>query len=295
MIKNRILDRNPGILRLIASVTLILLFTICACISTESKPDPVVVPPPSPPVTPQPQPPTATTQPSSGPTLHLIVFADTNDYKIGDSVTIDSRNVQNLFGEIVKRSNGKLFLNKIVFEGYSVTQKNMLESIASLRVRSDDIIVFLYAGHGHRYQSTASKWPLMDTMNHPTDFLTVITNIRNKYTRQFIALADCCNEVVDLPYRMRPALPRNDFLYSNITRMFLNSTVKISASGCKPGQLSYGDDVNGGYFTSAFISSLRDALLYPGGTWEMVLQNTRSKVVQKTGNEQEPQYEKSGN
>ncbi len=262
-----------------------------ACIVPEEKSSQISYPTTT--TTSRPSTTTSTIIPSSKVTLHLIVVADTNDPKIGNSVSADSRDIQSTMEAIVIRSNGRLFLNKIVFEGNSITHQNMLNAVDSLRVRANDVILFLYAGHGHRYTSTESKWPLMDTMNHPTDFSTVIEKLRRKYVRQFVALADCCNEVIDVPYRTR-ITRSNKFLYSNISRMFLTSTVKIAASSSKPGQFAYGDDA-GGYFTSAFIENLRNALLYAGGNWEMVLQNTRKDVLEKTGNRQEPQYEKTGN
>ncbi len=217
-------------------------------------------------------------------------MADTNDYKIGYSVEVDSKNMQDLFQGIVRRSKGSIYLNKLVFEGFSITQENMLKAVDSLRVRSNDIIVFLYAGHGHRYKSTMSKWPLMDTMNHPTDFLTVIQKIRNKYARQFIALADCCNNVIPTPRDIEKRLS-NDFPYENIRRMFLDSTVKIAASGSEPGQFSYSNDVVGGFFTSSFISNLKKALFSSEKGWKTVLYETRKNVLQKTNNAQKPQFE----
>ncbi|MDM8552021.1 caspase family protein [Desulfobacterales bacterium HSG2] len=295
-------NRKTNLFYLIAWLGLIFLLAICAqSCGHEPKTQPVITLPPTPPVTPSvttTMPYVTTTQPtspvipsSSVSTLHLIIVADTQDYKIGSSVAADSRNMQTLIKLIAYRSNGQLSLNKIVFEGESITQQNMLTAIDSLRVGANDVIVFLYAGHGHRYTSTASKWPLMDTRNHPTDFLTVIKKISSKYSRQFIALADCCNEVVDR-YRERVSL-NNNFPYDNIKRMFLDSTAKISASGCKPGQFSYGDG-DGGYFTSAFISNLRNALL-SHGDWNTVLEKTRTDVFSRSGNRQEPQYDKTGN
>lgn len=302
MIHCRISNRKIASFYQTFSILLVMLFAVSlsSCVVTEPMPTPSTT------VTSNVTRPTTTTtrfittttttipsQPQVS-TLHLIIVADTNDYKIGPSVAVDSRNMQSLFEAIVSRSNGKLFLNKIVFEGISVTQGNMLGAIDSLRVRSDDVIVFLYAGHGHRYQSTVSKWPLMDTMNNPTDFLTVIQKIKGKYARQFIALADCCNTVIDMMYREPVSAPRYSFSYENIKRMFLTSKVNIAASGSKPGQSSLGNNVEGGYFTSAFATNLAEALLNTGWNWTTVMEKTKKDVLAKSDNKQEPQYDKSG-
>jgi hypothetical protein len=298
MIRSRISNRKLASFYRSLSIPLILLLAVFtfSCIALQTQPTSTTTTVTRPTTTTTRYITTTTTLPSQpqASTLHLIIVADTNDYKIGPSVSVDSRNMQSLFEAVVSRSNGKLFLNKIVFEGISVTQENMLGAIDSLRVRSDDVIVFLYAGHGHRYQSTSSKWPLMDTMNNPTDFLTVIQKIKSKSARQFIALADCCNTVIDVMYREPISAPRLSFPYENIKRMFLTSNVKIAASGSKPGQTSFGNNVDGGYFTSAFVANLSEALLNTGRTWAAVLENSRKNVLVKSDNKQEPQYEKSG-
>jgi hypothetical protein len=219
--------------------------------------------------------------------------ADTNDISIGKSVALDSGNMQRFIQDIVSQSRGMLFLNKIVFEGYAITQDNMLGAIDSIRVGRDDVIVFLYAGHGFRYETTSSRWPLMNTLNHATDFNRVIQKIKSKNARQFIALADCCNSVAEVFVREIPAEPRMVYPFENIRRMFLASGVKIAASGSKPGQSAFGEDINGGFFTNAFITNLRRALLDPDGNWTAVLENTRKDVLAKSYYKQEPQYEKS--
>lgn len=241
--------------------------------------------------------PTTTTPPMIIPsagqkTIHLVIVADTNDIGIGVSVAIDSKNMQRLIEDVVSQSRGNLFLNKIVFQGYAITQENMLGAIDSLYVRQEDAIIFLYAGHGFRYQTTPSKWPIMNTLNHPTDFNRVIQKIKSKNPRQFIALADCCNTIKETRIRELPAEPRVLYPYENINRLFLISKVKIAASGSKPGQSAAGEDINGGYFTNAFITNVRKALMSPEGNWTAVFENTIKDVQVKSYYEQEPQYEK---
>jgi len=289
-------------------LTAVLIIMLALCVQSchtkipySGPPDPVVIIQPSQPASGSQTGGSYTSEPVIAPSsvsvIHLVMVADTNDRKIGTSTVIDSMYMQELFRAVAGQSKGKLFLNKTVLEGYAISRQNMLRAIDELMVRANDIVVFSYSGHGHRYTSTASRWPLMDTYVEATDFLTVIEKIRSKNPRQFIVLADCCNNVIDTGYYLKAVEPsRGSFLYETIERMFLNSRVKIAASGSIPGQFSAGDSRDGGYFTYSFVSNLTKALSSSAGDWGPVFENTKRDVVQKTANQppeyrQEPQYQ----
>lgn len=278
----------------------LLVLSLSSCLKKEPAPQPASVPAgsTSPAVTPVPQQPAPSaptyTPPQSDsstvPALRLIIVADTNDSKIGRSVAVDSQNMQSLMEDIVRQSNGELVLKKIVLTGDSATRHNMLRAIEYPAVKSSDVIVFLYAGHGHRYQSTAGRWPLLDTVDGTADFADVIAKIKAKNPRQFIALADCCNEVVARAEAR--VLHRRQLSYNAVRQMFLTSQTCIAASGSAPGQFSYGDDSSGGLFTAAFVSNLNAALSSSQPDWNQVFEKTLATVRQQSGGEQIPQYEK---
>lgn len=245
---------------------------------------------PEPTATPVPETPAA----SSLATLHLIIIADTLDNKIGTSVAIDSKNFQDFFQAVVDSSQGKIFLNKVVLEGRDITRNNLFATLnfVSPRIKSNDIVVFLYSGHGYRMQTKVSKWPVLNTREYATEFDDVITILKNSNPRQIIAIADCCNSFIDRGIRTAKILKAPEaFSYQDIERMFLLPKTKIAASGSKVGQFSNGDDVDGGYFSAAFISNLRKSLLSADGNWDKVFTGAVSVVSQKTQNEQVPQYE----
>ncbi len=280
----------------------LLMLGLSSCLKKEPAPQPSPAPTgsTSPAVTPVPQP-TAPSIPSPGyippqsdssavPVLRLIIVADTNDSKIGRSVAVDSQNMQGLMEDIVSQSSGELVLRKIVLTGASATMHNMLRAIEYPTVKPNDVIVFLYAGHGHREQNTSTRWPLLDTVDGTADFADVIAKIKAKNPRQFIALADCCNEVVARAEAR--VFQRRQLSYNNIRQMFLTSQNYLGASGSGPGQFSYGDDNSGGLFTAAFVSSLNAALTSSQPDWNQVFEKTVAAVRQQSGGEQIPQYEK---
>jgi len=252
--------------------------------------------PPIQPNTPQPNQPISDPPPAdpSLATLHLIIIADTLDNKIGQSVAVDSRNFQDFFQSVVNSSQGKIFLNKIVLEGRDITRNNLIATLnfVAPRIKANDIVVFLYSGHGYRMQTKSSKWPYLNTREYATDFDEVITILKSSNSRQFIAIADCCNSFIDRGIRTAKYLKSPEsFSYQDIERMFLLPKTKIAASGSKVGQFSSGDDVDGGYFSAAFISNLRKSLLSSDGNWDKVFTGAVSVVSQRTQNEQVPQYE----
>jgi hypothetical protein len=227
-------------------------------------------------------------------TLHLIIVADTLDNKIGQSVAVDSKNFQDFFQSVVNSSQGKIFLNKVVLEGRDITRNNLFATLnfVSPRIKSNDIVVFLYSGHGYRMQTKVSKWPVLNTREYATEFDDVITILKNSNPRQIIAIADCCNSFIDRGIRTAKILKAPEaFSYQDIERMFLLPKTKIAASGSKVGQFSNGDDVDGGFFSAAFISNLRKSLLSSDGNWDKVFTGAVSVVSQRTQNEQVPQYE----
>ncbi len=279
----------------IAFVILAAIF-IQACASGSDSPTTSSQQPPIQPNTPQPNQPIAEPPPAdpSLATLHLIIIADTLDNKIGQSVAVDSKNFQDFFQSVVNSSQGKIFLNKIVLEGRDITRNNLIATLnfVAPRIKSNDIVVFLYSGHGYRMQTKASKWPYLNTREYATDFDEVITILKNSNPRQFIAIADCCNNFIDRGIRTSKILKAPEsFLYQDIERMFLLPKTKIAASGSKVGQFSSGDDVDGGFFSAAFISNLRKSLLSSDGNWDKVFTGAVSVVSQRTQNEQVPQYE----
>jgi hypothetical protein len=262
--------------------------------SPAPQPQPQPQPAPGPTPSPQPTPPPSPPVSSGQPTLRLIVVADTNDSKIGKSVAVDSANMQQLMEDIAKASNGALAFRKIVLTGNAVSKNNLMRAVEYPAVGPNDTIVFLYSGHGHRLSSTSASWPLMDVSEGPADFSEVIQKIKSKNPRQFIALADCCNVVVDIRAD-RALLMRREFPRTNVAKMFVNAKSWLAASGSIPGQLSYGDDTDGGLFTYTLISNIIKALSGPETSWEQVFEQTKADVMRKSkesGDLQTPQYEK---
>ncbi len=226
-------------------------------------------------------------------TLHLIIIADTDDFSIGESTKIDLRNMQKLMGEIAEQSLGRIVLKPLI-KDKRVTYKELLIILKRLRAQPRDIIVFLWAGHGHG--SPGAKWPYLDTAAKTTDFKKVIKILNNKNARQMIALADCCNApLINTRDIYAPRRLRKPFFFpENIEKMFVRPEIKIIASGSQTGQNALGTNSLGGYFTYNFITTLEEALLdenNPDSAWEKIMRTTRQRVLFDTKNKQTPQYE----
>jgi hypothetical protein len=271
--QNRMAIRRLVILALAVLVSLFLF----ACNGTVKPVPPPVPPPPTSPL---------------DATLHLIVVADTTDPKIGRSVAIDSENMQEFFKSVAAQSNGKLKFRKQVLEGYAITNRNLIQAIENTTIYSKDVIVFSYSGHGFRRHTTASKWPMMNTKGSATDFAQVIAKIKAKQPRQFIALADCCNNFIDRAPEALSFRAVRELSAEAIKCMFVDSNAEIAASGSEPGQFSYGNDSIGGFFTSSFLKNLEEALVSQSCSWKTVFEDARKEVLTISRDKQSPQYEK---
>lgn len=291
---NAFKKRYPLVYSLFFLGAIVALLLCTASCKTPSPPQPVPQPSPqptpTPPPSPQPSPsPTPVPAPDDRATLYLILAADTNDPSIGRSVRVDRIEMQKLFETIEEMSQNQLFVIEKVIEGDDFSRQRIVQAIEAIRPGPDDVIVFSYSGHGFRESATETRWPELDTPDGPISFKTVLQMIQSKGARQFIALADCCNQSIDVGVRLR-TVTRIGF--ENIKRLFLDSKTSVAASGSKPGQFSFGNDRYGGFFTAAFIKNVNKAL-QSGLGWEEIMARSRLDVIEKArmiDREQEPQY-----
>ena len=113
-------------------------------------------------------------------TLHVIIVADTNDWKIGNSVEIDLENIQKLVKSV--KQNTELKLNQQTFYGNDFNYDNVLNAFDNLLVNRDDIVIFYYAGHGVN-RGKGSQWPSMQLGKHLLDLDSITSTLKTKNPR----------------------------------------------------------------------------------------------------------------
>lgn len=203
----------------------------------------------------------------AGPTIHALIVVDTLDNQIGTSVGKDRDKWRKLFLEVTGFSALDLTFQEYLIEGSTFSDSSLQSSLDALTVGTDDVIFFCYGGHGHRFANEELPWPALkmntaeSRMNEITwKLVDVFQQLAAKNPRLLIALADCCNNKLPdkyekyYPLHSRAAVPRR-LLSDQYRSLFIDATGSYIASGCSPGEFSWGTTL-GGYFTEQFIDSL---------------------------------------
>jgi len=221
-------------------------------------------------------------------TLHLIIIANTNDPSIGKSCDNDRYNLVNEFNQTAI-ALGIGFKSYIV-SGDNFSKTNLLATINSIYPAANDIVLFIYRGHGFRWPNQTDQWlrlalfygktsPKSDNSNS-INLKEVKDILDKKGARLNIVLGDCCND----PYGVT-VMTSNSFFQSQVTAftdvsklrtLFLNSKGSIITAAARPGEVSYAG-LDGGYFTTSFISALSFETSYSTSgltKWDDIISNT---------------------
>ena len=225
-------------------------------------------------------------------TLHTILICDTQAENIEQSVKIDLRNMQQLAKKVAKVAHMNNQCQ--AFRGAHV-KTALLERLKKLRVGRHDTIILYFSGHGYNTRPTKQRWPLiyLTPCNASFDFYTLFTLLKEKEPQLLIAIADCCNNVIDWWATPEPrrALPSSHKLWEKegYRILFTEQHGTIIASGCGYDEYTWGTG-KGGFFTNAWIAAIQEQARSVTPSWEAIFSATKSHVVAYALN-QNPQYE----
>lgn len=173
--------------------------------------------------------------------------------------------------------------------GNDFSRDGVVAMLNKLRPASNDIVVFLYSGHGFRFDNQESRFPQMDLTTSSYQELgdnylamaDVFDDIQNKGARLNIVMSDCCNT----PIGEEAPVSTGTTLYSRATSnfsldrqrdLFLNTRGSILSTASSPGEPSVCDQ-SGGFYTIGFIRSLRKEISSTSSepvSWLNVMDNT---------------------
>lgn len=229
---------------------------------------------------------------SYGQNLHFICIADTDDNKIGKSVTKDVNQmldfVMSLASDIGIEDN---LQPAIVMMGKECNKRNLLTTIEEFKCANDDVVIFYYSGHGVRAYQDASEFPqLCLGSSNQKDFISleyVKEKIEKKGPGLAIILADCCNsynssvtpkETVMITARARASDKSSHD--EGMRKLFLETRGSIIAASSRKGEVSWGSSYYGGLFTNGFLNEI-DLYTSSGKAfdWQELMWRTRCRVV----------------
>jgi len=242
-------------------------------------------------------------------TIHLIVFANTNDPSLvlqkGMAETRD--NIKTEITEVANALN--LNIREAVLSGDDSNVFYLWNIIENLDPSADDIVFFFYIGHGINKPEIDSKWPQLSFAKNNHDqskqlisFSEIIKKLEAKHPRLLIGIAEACNALDGrIEYYEDQILGLASLGYTQrdkerLKELYLLSEGTVLSSSSEPGQKSYVSS-QGGYFSSAFIDAQKDLTsISDYADWTTLLEKTKlrtqtlTRLKTKNPRRQIPQY-----
>lgn len=198
-----------------------------------------------------------------------IIFADTNDPKIGNGAQV---NVYNMIEFMTTVATATGYVDSppiIVRSGGACNKQNLLSVLSNLRCDPNDIVIFAYFGHGARAVTDTSDFPQMCLGSKNESNFYPLENVRDlimqKKPKLCIVLGDCCNSsskgVTSKPKVVAAAASSTYITHEGekaLKKMFLDNQGSIICSGSKEGEYSWYNPMYGGYFTTVFVTVAYD-------------------------------------
>ena len=220
-------------------------------------------------------------------TMHVILAGDTLDPNIGESVQQDLNNVTKWI-ETIAQKTGMEYAGYLL-DGDGLKSSSLNDVLRKLTVAPDDLIFFYYSGHGGRYESTPTKWPLLYFPDQLVDLQQVLDALLAKHPRLLIALADCCNSYIDEPSAQKsaPQMKKLEPSAESYKKLFLYPRGYYIVSGSVPGEPSIALR-DGGMLTTDFLLKADRQIASGNPRW----QNLQTTVLTApNGEQQHPQYD----
>lgn len=228
-------------------------------------------------------------------TFHLIVVANTQVSDIGQACQVDLSNVKSEFKGVAKALNMKYDEQLVAGESYGKTK--LASVVQNMQVAPNDVILFVYTGHGFRFADQKDQYPNMDLSSTSYDDINknyvalsdVYKELLGKNARLCLVFSDCCNSSISLN---RPVLA-NSSLYSRsnnnydkekLKSLFVNAKGSLLATAAKPGQYSW-CGTNGGFFLLSLLESMRNQISVLNTTapsWEVLVSDAINSALKKS-------------
>ncbi len=216
-------------------------------------------------------------------TLHAIIFADTDDARVGESVWLDYYAMTGELAIIATANN--MNIKEYYFNEEKCNTKNALRVLNSLKCNSDDIVFFYYSGHGARSFGDKSKFPQLILSRPESQFVPLYKIndiIKSKNPKFSVVMADCCNSfsarvtTKDLPSGKTVIKGSAEDTYQSLFGKLKGNIVVASS---KAGETSIATE-KGGAFTIVFLNELQKIVSGNSpANWNDLLSDTKKGTV----------------
>lgn len=239
-------------------------------------------------------------------TLHFLVFADTEDTRIGIPTNVTCIYLKELSTEI--SIHAELKENFIRVSGQNFTKANLQKTIDNLVVGPKDVVFAYIISHG--WNNMKNEYPMMvfgpksaGIDAGSINLSEIHQKISQKNPRLLIVFGEACNRDRDTrPSPVRGAAvspPRFEVNPEQFRNLFRRSTKSIILCSSKRGQVSTSDMDKGGWFAQSFREMFEEftSKKHSGeASWEALLESTRKfteKLAYDSGSDepQSPHYD----
>ena len=224
--------------------------------------------------------------------MFLLTVTDTEDESIGPDCDMDRKKQQAYFKKIAEKLGIEIVVSELM--GKEISKANLLNKIDSIKPAKSDIVIFYYSGHGYS-KNDSLKYPYLDLRydkdipvrpENELNMEEIYAMIKNKPGRLNLVISDCCNWHLDVTNikSVNIASPRPSSVglsVENMKTLFMSpDRTSILITAAEKGQVSAGNPINGGIFTSQFRESLQKYLSinYQNITWDQIIQNTKTQT-----------------
>ena len=228
--------------------------------------------------------------------LHLIMVANTRVSDIGASCENDKNKVVREFENISDALGIPLEQHLVIEDRYS--KEILMQTIRTINANKNDIIVFIYTGHGFRWQNQVSEYPMIDLTYSNYQQVDEETSMNldevhdlliKKGARLTLVLGDCCNSSVGRSSRAGASSlasrPNERSRMDRLRTLFLEMEGHIIAAAAQPDETACGNAQTGGYFLNSFFSALHKETSYlyeEEPSWNAIFERTMENAAYKT-------------
>ncbi|MDX1966897.1 MAG: caspase family protein, partial [Planctomycetaceae bacterium] len=228
--------------------------------------------------------------------VHLLLIGHSRDGSIGSGVQVTARNIEQMFTSTSLFDTSELTINTVGLPGgavipgvprrtYSALSTNQVDSaIDAMTVGPDDTIFCYVMCHGaydgnHRTAAYEyGHWFQMETGSSSYPRVNLMEKLLSKSARLTVLVSDSCNVRVDISSpASAPAAASLTTIDSIALRgLMLDNSGQVSLSATSEGEFSFYYPAQGGFFSNAFIETLR--WVQPDITWPDFFSTLQSEV-----------------
>ena len=239
-----------------------------------------------------------TVAPSTNGKIHLLMVANTYVSDIGTSCKVDEERVLNEFDIFAKELD--MPVDKRVINGSNFSKATVDAELNALNPSPNDIVVFIYSGHGFRWSDQTNKYPSISLKYNGYERVSVdnsylLADIYNKIiakgARLNIIVGDCCNSSIGVSSRggdfALSSRSGNNGNTDKLRQLFLNKKGNLIIAAASPDETSCGNSRDGGYLISSFFQAIGKETSYLNTDtpdWGRVIQNAINSARFSTQN-----------